>query len=361
MLSNHKGSNTEISAVVVNFNSAGSVLRAIESLAAQGLPPEAILVVDDHSQDGSPQQIRKAFPAVRLVELERNMGLSYARNQGLNQTASEFVLFVDDDIYMADNALQGLLQAQRETGATVVVPRIVIHPEDRLIQCDGARIHMTGTLRLRHADQPIEACPAEQSLLPAFIGACLLVHRPSLTAADGFDEDYFFYFEDLELSYRLSALGHKIVCAAQALAYHDRGQGTPKLSYRGSGVYPKRRAYYVIRHRWLTIWLHYQPKTLLILSPMLAVYELALFAVTLGRGWLIQWLRALFWLVKNAPKIFIRRQHWQNLRKIPDREILTGGSSPFATGFVQTGAAQLAVRMLEFVMNRYWLLARRWL
>ncbi|MGH2582408.1 MAG: glycosyltransferase family 2 protein [Anaerolineales bacterium] len=352
---------TEISAVIINHNSGGTVLNVIRSLLEQDPPPKSILVVDDRSQDGSPSEIRASFPGVRLIELERNMGLSYARNVGLNLADSEFVLLLDDDVYLANGALQKLNQAQKETGAAVVVPRLVFHPGDSVIQCDGAQIHMTGTLRARHTDQPIESCPAEQTQISAFIGACLLIHKQTLISLEGFDPDYFFYFEDLELSYRLRGLGHMFVCAAQALAYHDRGQGTPGLSYRGSGKYPVRRAYYIIRHRWLTIWLHYQLKTLIVLSPMLALYELALFAVALSRGWIGEWFKAFLWVIKNAPVIRARRTRWQSLRKVPDREILSAGPLPFAPGVVQARATLLAIRMLEHVSNRYWMIARRWL
>lgn len=352
---------SDISAVIINHDGGDTVLDVLRSVLEQDPPLESILVVDDNSQDGSPGLIRNSFPGVQLIELERNRGISYARNVGLDQATGELVLFLDDDVSLEKHALQRLAQAQRETGAALVVPRIVFHPGDRLIQCDGAQIHMIGTLRLRHADQPIETCSANQSQVNAFIGACLLANRQTLTALGGFDSDYFFYFEDLELSYRLSGLGHKIVCAAQALAYHDRGHGTPQLSFRGSGAYPSRRAYYVIRNRWLTIGLHYQLRTWIILSPIMALYELTLFAGALSRGWLFEWLKAFCWMVKNAPNIRKRRTRWQNLREVPDREILIAGPLPFAPGFIQGRFPNIAVGMLEWAVNRYWMVAQRWL
>lgn len=363
MLANQAGLHplSGIGAVIINHDSGGTVLGVIRSLLEQDLPPESILVVDNKSQDGSPEQVRASFPEVRLIVLQKNTGPSGARNIGLSHVASELVLLIDDDVYLAKHALQTLIQAQQETEAVVVVPRLVYYPEADRIQSDGAQIHMTGTLRVRHADQSMNSCPAEQIQTEAFIGACLLVHRQTLIAMAGFDRDYFFYFEDLELSYRLSSLGHKIVCAAQALAYHDRGKGTPGLSYRGSGSYPRQRAYYVIRNRWLTIALHFQPRTLMILSPMLALYELALFIGTLSRGWIVEWFKASFWMLKNAAFVCARRTRWQRLRKVPDRAILSAGPLPFAPGVVQSRITQLSVGALERVLNRYWLVARRWL
>src|SRR5690242_5075965 len=82
-----------------------------------------------------------------------------------------------------------------------VWPRILLHPDDTVVQCDGADIHFVETLILRHAYREFEQIPAERSQVNAFITACLLIDREILSSLGGLDEDYFFYFEDLELSH----------------------------------------------------------------------------------------------------------------------------------------------------------------
>ena len=352
---------SEISAVIINHNSGGTVLEVIRSLLRQDPPLKTILVVDNKSEDGSGAKVRAAFPGVRLIELEQNMGISYARNLGMSHANSKLVLMIDDDVYLEQGALQKLIRARQQTSAAIVVPRVVFHPGDRVIQCDGAQIHMTGTLSLLHRDRLVDSCPPDQAEVNAFIGACLLVNRQAVSAAGGFDEDYFFYFEDLELSYRLKALGHKIICAGHAVAYHHRGEGTPGLSFRGEGAYPLQRAYYIIRNRWLTMGLHFQWRTLLILSPVLVMYELATFGVAILRGWIMEWFRALVWVVKHGDLIRQRRLRWQSLRKAPDHEILESGPLPLASGFVHGRIGLLAMRMLDWVLNRYWMVVHQWL
>src|SRR5688572_24291710 len=207
-------------AVLVNHNSSGTILQALQHLKAQSLPVMTIVVVDNSSQDGLPSVIRKQHPDVRLIELKENVGLSRARNIGWNALDTGRVVFIDDDVYLERSALEHLAQAMEQTGASVTCPRVTLYPETEKVQCDGAEIHFTGTLKL---------LPKSDTQGPfvthGFIGACALIKREVLQALGGFDEDYFFYFEDLELSYRLEASGHLIVCEPGAVAYHDRGAG----------------------------------------------------------------------------------------------------------------------------------------
>lgn len=342
-----------VSAVIINHNSNGTVLEVIRALKLQTRSVDSILVIDNGSTDAAPAQIRSEFPDVRLMELKENVGLSRARNIGLNNMDADLVLLVDDDVYLEAHALRRMLASCEQTGAAIVCPRVVFYPARDSVQCDGAAIHFAGMLELMNAGGRAANAPGAFAA-NAFIGACLLVDRRALLALGGFDEDYFFYFEDMEMSYRLRALGHTILCEPNAVAFHDRGAGTAGLSFRGGGSYPARRAYYVVRHRWLTLLLHYQARTFFLLLPALALYELASFAECVRRGWLFQWFRALWWIWSNMIRILKRRRKWQSLRCVQDREILSGGPLPFAAGFMSSDGIAGLARLLDRILAGYW-------
>lgn len=318
-----------------------------------------IIVVDNGSTDGGPKQIRLAFPHINIIELRENIGLSQARNIGLSTARNDLVLLVDDDVYLSNNALHLMINSLEKMEATIVCPRITFYPETDTIQCDGADIHFAGTLSLRHAYQPVSGHQPQRTMVKGFIGACMLVKRKALLELGNFDEDYFFYFEDMELSYRLLALGHSICCEERAIVRHERGAGTKDLSFRGSGPYPERRAYFNIRNRWLTIWIHYQLRTLFILSPALLLYECAAFVEIVRRGWLRLYFNALSSLISEWTSIMQRRKHWETKRKVNDGEILNGGPLPLSRGFVD-GRNRL-VQLLNKLLNSYWEMAKRWL
>jgi GT2 family glycosyltransferase len=193
----------------------------------------------------------------------------------------------------------------------------------------------------------------------ASIGACNLVDRKRVLEAGGFDEIYFFYFEDLEIALRLRAAGHRIVCEPAALVFHDRGAGTPGLSFRGTGSYPERRIALSMRHRLLTILIHYQLRTLLLLLPALIVYELASLVLAVSRGWGGAWCRAWLWQFRNAGLIRERRRRARRARVRSDRELLCGGALPLAPGLTRARLAGSAIAILSRVLDVYWRLVRR--
>jgi GT2 family glycosyltransferase len=187
------------------------------------------------------------------------------------------------------------------------------------------------------------------------------VDRAVLAQLGGFNEDIFFYFEDLELSYRLRSHGYRVCCESQAVARHDLGVGKPGLAARGPEGYPARRAYYLLRHRWMVVLMHYQLRTLCLLSPALALYEAAAFGAALRRGWLWWWCRALGSVAIQSIRLLRRRRKLQHARRVPDRKLLSAGPLPFSVGFVQGGVEATLAGLLDRALGRYWEWVRPWL
>jgi hypothetical protein len=104
--------------------------------------------------------------------------------------------------------------------------------------------------------------------------------------------------------------------------------------------------------------LHYQLRSLLLLSPALALYEVTALAECIRRGWLREWFKAAWSLLRGLPGIAARRKRWQSERVVRDRSILVGGPLPFADGVFQSGIAAQLVRLLGAVMEFNWRIAR---
>lgn len=352
------GAAPPLDAVAINYNGGDRILETIAALIRQPAPLRRIYVVDNASTDGSPDLLRKRFPDIVIHPIGRNAGLTVARNVGLGLSDAPFVLLIDQDVYVADDCIALLRRAQQDTGAAVVCPRVVLHPGRHLVQADGAEAHFVGTMMLRHGLEPVEGTPPRRDLVGGCIGACMLVHRPTAVAAGGFDEAYFFYFEDLEFMLRMRSLGHDFVCEARAVVYHDRGEGTPGLSFRGRGGYPLRRADLTMRHRLLTMFLHYRWRTLLVLAPALLAYEVATLSLAIGRGWTGAWLRAWWWQLAHRGSIREKRRALQGRRVRADRELLSGGAIPLAPGVLRSPLTRIPVRLFSGALNAYWAVAR---
>ncbi len=348
-----------VGAVVVNYNGGDRILRCLEALRGQTAPLAEIVVVDNGSTDGSLERVRARHPGVRVLPLGENRGLPAARNAGLGELRTDLAFSVDSDVYPAPDCLALLLEAWRQDQPAVVCPRIVLLPGRDLIQCDGASLYFLGTLALRHAYQPASGVPPEGRFVGGCIGACLLLRRDLILEAGGFNELFFFYFEDLELSLKLRARGHRLFCEPRAIAYHDPGSGTPGLSYRGTGAYPARRAYLSMRHRWLAMLIHYRIRTLMILGPALGLYELGTLGFAVRRGWLGAWARAWIWLIGHQREIRSHRRVAQASRTTSDRELLEAGPIPVAPGLLGSAWSRRAAGLFSRLFQGYWTVVRR--
>lgn len=348
-----------VSAVVVNFNGGENVLRCLRHLLDSRTAFARIVVVDNASTDGSRDRIAGLFPQVAIIDQATNEGPAQARNAGLAAVDTELALLIDDDVYLSPEALGLMLEAQTDTSAAVVVPRILLFPDTDCIQCDGASAHYIGTMRLRHGFENRQGVPAQRAEVGAIISACLLVDRQTALACGGFDEIFFFYFEDLEFGLRLRSLGHTLICEARAVAWHDRGAGTPGLSFRGSDGYPARRAYLSHRNRWLSMLIHYRARSLLVLTPVFAVYELLTLAFFIRGGWPMEWVRAWRWLFRHRAEIGSRRASMRSRRQRPDRELLEGGSFPWAPSIANRLPVRWVVSAFSRLANLYFVAWRR--
>jgi len=348
-----------VGAVVTNYNGGQAVIDCLTALQGSASPLSEIVAVDNASTDGSPERISETAPGVTLLRLEENRGPCNARNRGLRELSTDLALFVDDDIFLASDALTLMVEAYSRSKALAVCPRILLFPETDIIHADGIAPHFLGNLSLRHGFSPAHEHPSLPAS-PLFVvvkgapTACFLIDRVAAINVGGFDEMYFFYFEDLEFNMRLRILGHDIVCAQRAVVYHNRGLGTPELSFRGKGDYPVNRFYLSTRNRLMTIWTYYRRSTLFVLAPPLLVYEFATIIFAIRNGFWLAWLRAWKWQVRNKGLIGQKRALKQAARKRSDGELLAGGPIPLAPGLITGRAVTAGVSLLSSLLNMYW-------
>lgn len=350
-----------VGAIVINFNGGDRIFRAVEALLRQDYPLTDVIIVDNGSSDESPARLRQSFSTVRLLELGENIGLSAARNRGLHFLETELAFLIDHDIYPEACAVQLMVRAYKAEHPAVVCPRIRLIPERHIVQVEGGAPHFLGTMILRHGYQLVESLPRTPGEVDATPGGCMLVNRQKVLDAGGFDELFFFYLEDLEFSLRMRALGHRIWCEPHAEVYHEPAEGTLGLSFRGKGHYPPRRAYFTMRNRLLTILIHYHFRTLLVLLPVLLLYEITTLIVAVRKGWLREWARAWLWLFRNHRAIVARRRRVQSLRMIDDKQLLVGGDPPLAPGFLTSRLETRLLQLFSSTINAYWSLTRDWI
>jgi GT2 family glycosyltransferase len=332
-----------LTACVVNFNGERYLERSIGAVMGQGERIGEILLVDNASEDGSLELVRTRFPGVRVHRRAANEGPAAARNDGYRIAACDRILFLDNDMVLADAAAARLADAlDRDPDAAIAVPRILYGNHPDVVQFDGAECHFLGGMVLHHAEWADADVPVATRKIGSLGAGCFLVDRRRLRIAQPFDESFRFNYEDHDFGVHVRVTGHTILAVSAARCYHL--DGTPGLSMRPGGRYASTRVY-----EW---------PTLLLLAPMLAVYEVAQLGVVIGKGWLREWCTAAGWIVGNLPAILERRRAVQRGRRIPDRRLLASGPLPFRDELTTTPLQRGAKRMLDRLAGAYWRLVQ---
>lgn len=233
-----------LSVIIVNYQvryflelCLHSVVRALEGIGAA-----EVIVVDNASGDGSVEALRPLFPAVRFIVNTENLGFARANNQGLGLAQGEFILFLNPDTVLAEDFASLCLDFLRATprvgglGVRMIDGSGRFLPESRrgfpspwvaftkLAGLSGIfpRSRVFASYYLGHLDAH-SPHPA-----PVLSGACMLVRRAILAEVGGFDERFFMYAEDIDLSYRLEQAGYVNYYFPGATIVHFKGESTRK-------------------------------------------------------------------------------------------------------------------------------------
>lgn len=343
-----------ISAVILNYNGGQNVLKCVQALYQQEVLLDQVILVDNGSTDNSAQIVKERYPDIELILTNENLGIAKGRNVGLERAKTDLVLLLDDDIYVQTDTIKNLALSLRQNKAAVVCPRILLYPQTDIVQCDGANPHFIGNLKLSNGWTAEASLTQISSQVGGCIGACMLFDRRIIQSLGNFNDEFFFYFEDLEFSLRVRAMGHIFVCEPNARVLHERGSGTPEIAFRGQGSYPPLRAFYNIRHRWLTILLVYRLKTIILLVPVFLLFEIGTIIFVLKNGWINQWVRAILSLTRILNKVKPNREMIQKNRVVGDGALLFGGDLEFAPGVINSSLQAKVISIYSKTSNSYW-------
>jgi hypothetical protein len=228
-----------VSAVVVTFDALPWIEKCLGSL--RGVET---VVVDNGSSDGTVAFVRERFPEVRLIESE-NRGLGAGWNIGLRETAGAYVLLLNADAWLREEALERLCEfADTRPRAAVIGPRL-LNPDGTLQRSVRGYPTLwrlaTEYLFLRKLAPGSSALNAfyggsfdhdEVREVEVVMGACMLLRREAVEQVGECDEDYFLFSEETDWCYRFREAGWEVVFFSGAECVHVRGASHSGRLYR---------------------------------------------------------------------------------------------------------------------------------
>ena len=315
-----------VSIIIPHAAGTEILIRCLETLGSGSADSDSeIILVDNASSDGSVAEAQKRFPGIRVVFLDENQGYAGGCNRGIEVARGEYVLLLNDDTEV-DAACVSELTRTAEEDPTVAAcqPKVRALRDKSQFEYSGAAgglmdVYGYPFSRGRLMDH-VETDEGQYDV-PVEIfwasGVCMLVRKQVLDELGAFDETFFAYMEEIDLSWRIHLAGHRVVYVPSAVVYHIGGYSLERKNLR--------RMWLNHRNSMIMLLKNYSARSLSWVFPIKIVLELFIFAGALIRN--PRRSRAVLmsfgWLLRNAPTLRRLRAPVQAQRRVSDREIIS--------------------------------------
>ncbi|WP_048149011.1 glycosyltransferase family 2 protein [Methanolacinia paynteri] len=208
-----------ISIVIPNYNGKKFLENCLNSISGQSYSDSEIIVIDNGSSDGSAEYIKENFQGIILIENNENLGFTGATNQGIRQSNGEYILTLNNDTISDPSLLENLHKAIISDENIGIVASKMIFPDGR-INSAGMCISRSGAAWNRGMFEKDQGQYEDPEYM---IGACAgaaLYRRSMLDEIGLFDEDFFMYHDDVDLSFRAYLAGWKCLYCPKAIVTH---------------------------------------------------------------------------------------------------------------------------------------------
>lgn len=229
----------DLSIVIVSYNTKELLEKCLDSIKNHEPKKRAyeIIIVDNNSSDGSAEMVRKNFSHVKFVQNEKNVGFSKANNEGVKNSRGKYVLFLNPDTVVREGTLDtvlSFLEEHKEAGAATCKVEL---PNGRLDDAShrgfptpwNAFSHFSGLSKAFPKSKLFSGYSLgwmnkdEIHEIDACAGAFMMVRRSAGDDIGWWDEDFFWYGEDLDFCYRLKKNGWKIYYVPNVSILHYKG------------------------------------------------------------------------------------------------------------------------------------------
>lgn len=233
----------QVSIIIVNYNTKQLTLNCLKSIYEHTRDIEfEIILVDNASSDGSVEAVAKQFPEVKIIASNDNLGFGRANNLGAKYAKGEFLFLLNSDTLLIENTLLYLFKfmkgASNDVGACGVsllsandnktvsagnFPSVLQEISDIGFKIFYKRLYdkkLSLAFPILHSQKVVE--------VDYICGADVFIRKSLFEELNGFDKDYFMYFEETDLFFRLKSKGYKSVVLADRHLIHLEGGSTKR-------------------------------------------------------------------------------------------------------------------------------------
>jgi GT2 family glycosyltransferase len=220
-----------ISVIIVSWNSGAYLYHCLSALSKQTLRGFEVILIDNHSTDGSMDGLERQWSDLRLIvkRLDSNLGFAPANNIGARLARGKWLALLNSDAFPEPDWLENLLRAaEGNPQYNFFASRQVQYHRPDLLDGAGDEYHVSGLAWRRYYNYSEREYGHNQDEVFGACAAAAMYRREDFLDAGGFDEDYFSYFEDVDLSFRLRLAGGRCLYVPDAVVRHVGSASTGK-------------------------------------------------------------------------------------------------------------------------------------
>ena len=213
-----------VSIIILNYDGISFIENCLNSVVNSKYPNKEIIIVDSMSSDGSGELVRKKYGKLsnfKIIEIPRSFGTDRGRNIGVAQARGEYLVFLDNDTEVDLNWLNELINIMQSDSSigSAQSKLLKIEPRDHF-DCAGDYLGPLGFLIGRSQDaKDVGQFDFVTDIFSAK-SAASIIRSKIFNEIGGFDEDYFKYLEETDLSWRVWLAGYRVVFIPKSVVYH---------------------------------------------------------------------------------------------------------------------------------------------
>ncbi|MBR9914543.1 MAG: glycosyltransferase family 2 protein [Algicola sp.] len=240
----------KLSVIILNYNVRHFLELCLKSVEAALIDLDAeIIVVDNHSDDDSCLMVKSNFPNVILIENKENSGFSVGNNIGVKKAKGEFVCILNPDTVVAEDTFTRLLNLSELKNNLGILSCRLIDGQGRFLpECKRniptPLVAMKKIMGLSRSYYVSNLNDKGTAKVPIFVGAFMLMPKAIYLEVGGFDEDYFMYGEDVDLSYKVLLAGYDNIYHGSTTVIHYKGESTLKNEVYAQRFYGAMQIFY---------------------------------------------------------------------------------------------------------------------
>jgi GT2 family glycosyltransferase len=302
------------SVVIPNVNGERFLGPCLAALREQSEDDFEVIVVDNGSTDGSLATVHEVYPEARIFELGDNFGFARAMNVGIEAAGGEYVVLLNNDTEVAPDWLEELVACiERWPRAAGAASKTLLMRDRTLV--DGAGDVMTWTFEPhpRGHGEPDSERFADEVQVFSPSGAASIWRADALREIGLFDENFFIYYEDVDLGFRARLLGYECWYAPRSVALHTRGAWTTGRS--------EFTFFHPVKNRWFMIIKNAPARLLIRHLPQLLRGEASWWYQALRHRKVRVLLRSYAAVCRSLPRLLRQRRRLQRRRRVALAEL----------------------------------------